>query len=64
MPTPSTRCASCPGVAHPATGHQWSPSTLICHACALRFYKWLAQHTRPRKGSDFYGSIAQPEGKQ
>jgi hypothetical protein len=51
-----TRCASCPGVAHEATGCQWSPSVLICHACAVRFWAWVRQHTKPRKGSDFYGA--------
>lgn len=32
------RCASCRGVAHPATGHQWTPKTLVCRGCAERFF--------------------------
>ena len=51
-----TRCASCTGVAHPATGHYHSPKVLICGPCARRWFAWLAAHTRPRKGTDFYGA--------
>jgi hypothetical protein len=57
------KCASCEGVAHPATGCAWSPSTLVCAACARRFWAWVQRHTdaRPRmkKGKpspDFYGA--------
>lgn len=50
------RCASCKGVAHPSTGHQHSPNVLICGPCARRWFKWLAGHTKPRKGTDFYSA--------
>jgi hypothetical protein len=50
------RCASCPGVAHPSTGHYHSPRVLICAACARLWFAWLVKHTRPRKGTDFYGA--------
>ncbi len=55
------RCASCKGVAHPATGHQHSARVLICGPCARSWAAWLAKHTRrkmrvgPRgKGSDYF----------
>jgi hypothetical protein len=51
-----TRCASCPGVAHPDTGCAWSERTLVCAECTRRFWAWLKQHTRPRNGTDFYGA--------
>lgn len=50
------RCAACKGVAHPSTGHAWSASVIVCGPCTRRFFAWVAQHTRPRKGSDFYGA--------
>ena len=49
------KCASCDGVAHPATGCAWSPKTLICGPCTRRFWAWMMQHTRARKGKpSFY----------
>jgi len=58
-----TRCASCPGVAHPATGCAWSSRTLVCHACAVRFWKWMISHTRARKGRpSFYDAALKKEG--
>ncbi len=57
------KCASCDGVAHPATGHAWSDKTLVCGPCYRRFRAWLVLHTdaRPRKKNggtspDFYGA--------
>lgn len=47
-------CPACKGVCHPATGHQHSPSMLICGPCAREFFKWVERHTRPRKGTSFY----------
>lgn len=65
------KCSSCQGVAHPATGCQWSPQTLVCHACAQRFWTWMMNHTseRPRKkkgkpSPDFYGAALKKEGDQ
>lgn len=57
------KCASCSGVAHPATGHAWSERTLVCRACYVRFRDWMIGHTSERKrtkkgrlSSDFYGA--------
>ena len=48
-------CASCKGVAHPATGCAWSETTLVCGPCARSFWRWMMQHTRARKGKpSFY----------
>jgi hypothetical protein len=62
-------CASCKGVAHPATGHTWSERTLVCGPCARRFWKWAIQHTnaqtRRKKGKpspDFYGAALKKNG--
>lgn len=45
----ATKCSSCPGVAHPATGCAWSARTLMCRACATRFWTWMRAHTATRK---------------
>lgn len=56
-----TKCASCPGVAHPATGCQYSERVLICAQCTKRFWVWLRQHTngkgRRKKGPNFYDHV-------
>ena len=54
------RCAACKGVAHPATGCQYSKQTLICRACTRRFWEWLRKHTNGkgrRKGPNFYDHV-------
>lgn len=59
------KCASCEGVAHPATGCAWSERTLVCRSCAVRFWAWMQSHTRARArkpskagriSGDFYGA--------
>ena len=55
------RCASCKGVAHPATGCQYSEKTLICRACTVRFWQWLKPHVNGkgrRKGVCFYDFVS------
>jgi hypothetical protein len=31
--------------AHPATGCEYGPRTLACHACVLDFWAWVVRHT-------------------
>jgi hypothetical protein len=57
-------------VAHPATGCAWSARTLICHACAERYWRWQIQHTATRKRKkktgkpipDFYEAALKKDG--
>lgn len=37
----SDRCISCKGVFHPATGHAFSETAMLCGRCALEFKNWL-----------------------
>lgn len=39
------RCASCGGVAHPATGCQYSETMIVCGPCVRRFWSWALGHT-------------------
>lgn len=66
------KCASCDGVAHEATGCQWSRAVLVCHGCAVSFWQWMIGHTndKPRKkkskkngkpSPDFYGAALRKE---
>lgn len=50
------RCASCHGAAHPASGCQYSERVIVCGPCTRRFWAWVRVHTKPRKGTDFYGA--------
>jgi len=43
------RCAACGGVAHPATGCQYGPKTLICGPCTRRAWEWIKKHTKETK---------------
>lgn len=36
----NTPCFFCGGAAHPATGHQYTPSVLACRRCFESFFKW------------------------
>lgn len=42
--------------AHPATGCQYSERVLACYACVVRFWAWVRQHMRARRGVDFYAA--------
>ena len=63
------KCTFCGGVAHPATGCQYGPSTLACRLCVITFWKWVKQHTngkaskkqrRVATARTFYESIGGP----
>jgi hypothetical protein len=42
-------CASCKGVAHPATGCQYSETMIICGPCIRKAWVWIAGHTNTSK---------------
>lgn len=59
------RCFFCPGPAHPATGHQYTPTVLACASCTRDFFAWVRDRTnakgaRPRRPgaprADFYAA--------
>lgn len=54
--TPETPCASCGGAAHDASGRRYSARTIVCGRCVRAFWAWVRVHTKPRKGTDFYGA--------
>lgn len=39
------KCSSCGGVAHPATGCQYSPTFIVCGPCVRTFWAWVKGHT-------------------
>lgn len=49
-------CSACGGAFHPATGHAWTPTLVLCHRCALSWIAWLrkrdAQFNRPWRRPD------------
>jgi hypothetical protein len=47
-------CFFCPGVAHPATGCQYSASVVACRDCVVKFWAWFReqQNKRGRPGRD------------
>ena len=64
------RCSFCPGVAHPATGCQYTPNMIACASCVRECWAWVQSHTngkarrRARNGREmvqtartFYESI-------
>jgi len=42
-------CFCCGGVAHPATGCQYSERVIICGSCTRSFWKWVRGHTSQSK---------------
>ena len=34
-------CSSCGGAFHPATGHTWTPTLVLCRNCTHDFIAWL-----------------------
>ena len=38
-------CNFCGGVAHPATGCVYGPSTIACVRCTRDFWRWVKGHT-------------------
>lgn len=60
MPTPACTCACCDGVAHPASGCQYSERVVVCGPCTRRFWAWAKRHTSAkgrRKGPNFYDHV-------
>ena len=39
------KCASCKGVAHPATGSQHSETFIVCGRCTRETWAWVRTHT-------------------
>lgn len=54
------RCANCGGPHHPATGHAFTATTVLCGPCAGRFWAWVVRHTARRYGAaaSFYTHAA------
>lgn len=42
-------CRFCGGVAHAATGCQYTPTMIACGPCARSFWDWVIHHTMPRR---------------
>jgi hypothetical protein len=40
------KCSACRGAYHPATGHAWSASLVLCLRCAKDFIHWIKVHER------------------
>lgn len=56
----TTKCATCDGVAHPATGCVYSPNFITCGPCVRAFWIWVVRHTNGkgrRKGPNFYDHV-------
>jgi hypothetical protein len=52
------RCSFCGDpAAHPATGCEYRPGVLACHACVVRFWTWFRRQMGKRwGGADFYAA--------
>lgn len=37
------KCSACNSPWHPATGHVWTPTLVLCRNCTLDFIRWLKQ---------------------
>lgn len=51
------RCATCGGVAHPASGCQYTERFIVCGPCTRLAWVWLRKHINgkgARKGLLFY----------
>lgn len=54
------RCSTCGGVAHPATGCQYSQNFIVCGPCTREAWQWLRQFTASkgrRRGPSFYDHV-------
>jgi len=45
------KCSQCGGPWHPATGHAWTETCVLCHRCAGYFFGWMIKHTSRREGT-------------
>ena len=43
------QCNFCGGVAHPASGCQYSPTMIACGPCVRSFWGWVFHHTTPKR---------------
>jgi len=46
------QCSFCEGVAHPATGCQYTPTMIACGSCTRRFWQWVGRHTAEKRLRD------------
>ena len=37
------RCSACKGPAHPATGHAFTATMMLCGPCTRNFIRWIKQ---------------------
>jgi phage FluMu protein Com len=54
------RCATCSGVAHPASGCAYTPTFIVCGPCTRAAWTWIRQHTANkgrRRGPSFYEHV-------
>jgi len=58
-------CAECGGVAHPASGCQYTETFLVCGPCTRKFWKWVREHTNkmPPKRARIKASFYDAAGK-
>ena len=45
---PASKCPSCGGVSHPATGSALPSGRIVCSRCVRRFWKWAGEHALRR----------------
>jgi len=47
----ATKCSTCDGVAHPATGSCWPGGGISCGPCVRRFWSWMhpLMNGKPRR---------------
>jgi hypothetical protein len=68
MPEPeyiTIRCATCGGVAHPATGCAYSPTFVVCGPCTRAAWKWILVFVNgkgARRGPRFYDHVNRVNG--
>ena len=43
------KCAACEGVAHQATGCQYTATMLVCGPCVRTFWAWAQVHTAQKR---------------
>lgn len=54
------RCAACKGVYHPATGHLFTPTCVLCGPCARDFLRWWKGMVNRRWGKLRFYDFAHP----
>lgn len=67
MEEETLRCATCGGVAHPASGCQYTPTFIVCGPCTRQAWVWLRAHINGkggRKGLYFYAHAGRSTDKE